>query len=387
VKDPGAFAHGNKYIVQLLFDSIEDLGGDVSKLARTDAGHFAGDTMPFRDWDAADITNPGPNDYVVPFRCAKCHSATGLPEFLSAGGTVVVDGRGNTLTAGIGPQHSANGFMCSTCHNEAAWPERYAVASVTFPSGKTVSYAKDADGKLVADESNLCLLCHQGRESTTSVNNALRGKEDDTPDKSLSFKNIHYLGAGATVFGADAAGGYQYADKAYNGLNAHPTNKCADCHDVHELEPKVEACKACHGDKPVEEIRMVATDWDGDGDTTEGVAGELETLTEALYAEIEKYAEETAGTPIVYDSHSHPYFFVDADKDGEADKDDKGALVRYASFTPRLMRAAFNYQYAQKDPGAFVHNPQYVIQLLIDSIADLGGNASGFTRPEPPAAP
>ena len=53
VKDPGAFAHGNKYIVQLLFDSIEDLGGDVSKLARTDAGHFAGDTMPFRDWDAA----------------------------------------------------------------------------------------------------------------------------------------------------------------------------------------------------------------------------------------------------------------------------------------------------------------------------------------------
>ncbi len=35
--------HGNKYIVQLLHDSIEDLGGDVSKLAREDAGHFAGD--------------------------------------------------------------------------------------------------------------------------------------------------------------------------------------------------------------------------------------------------------------------------------------------------------------------------------------------------------
>jgi hypothetical protein len=34
IKDPGAFAHGNKYIVQLLYDSIEDLGGDVSKLAR-----------------------------------------------------------------------------------------------------------------------------------------------------------------------------------------------------------------------------------------------------------------------------------------------------------------------------------------------------------------
>lgn len=387
VKDPGAFAHGNKYIVQLLYDSIEDLGGDVSKLARTDAGHFAGDTLAFRDWDAADIANPTPADYVVPFRCAKCHSATGVPEFLQAGGTVVVDGRGNTLTAGIGTQHSANGFMCSTCHNEENFPERYAIASVTFPSGKTVSYAKDADGKLVADESNLCLLCHQGRESTTSVNNYLRGKEDDAADPGISFKNIHYLGAGATVFGADAAGAYQYPDKEYVGLNQHPVNKCADCHEVHELEVKVEGCKACHGGAELEKIRMVDTDWDGDGDTTEGVKGEIDTLAEALFAEIQKYATETAGAGIVYDAHTYPYFMLDADGDGEPDKNDKGANLAYNAWTPRLMRAAFNYQYSQKDPGAFTHNPQYVIQFLIDSIADLGGNIGGFTRPEVPAAP
>jgi hypothetical protein len=386
VKDPGAFAHGNKYIVQLLFDSIEDLGGDVSKLARTDAGHFAGDTLAFRDWDAADITNPTPADYVVPFRCAKCHSATGLPEFIGAGGTVVVDGRGNTLTAGIGPQHSANGFMCSTCHNEEKFPERYAIASVTFPSGKTLSYAKDADGKLIADESNLCLLCHQGRESTTSVNNYLTGKEDDTADKSISFKNIHYLGAGATVFGGDAAGAYQYPEQAYVGLNQHPVNKCADCHDVHALEVKTEGCKACHGDIEPEKIRMAATDWDGDGDTTEGVKGELDTLAEALFAEIQKYATETAGAGIVYDAHTYPYFMLDADGDGQPDQNEQGGNLAYNAWTPRLMRAAFNYQYSQKDPGAFVHNPQYIIQFLIDSISDLDGNVSGYTRPEVPAA-
>src|SRR6185295_9670237 len=51
VKDPGAFAHGNKYIVQLLYDSMQDLGGDVSEMSRTDAGHFAGNTTPFRNWD------------------------------------------------------------------------------------------------------------------------------------------------------------------------------------------------------------------------------------------------------------------------------------------------------------------------------------------------
>ncbi|HET7090976.1 MAG TPA: cytochrome c3 family protein [Anaerolineae bacterium] len=383
-KDPGAFAHGNKYIVQLLYDSIEDLGGDVSGLARTDAAHFAGDTLPFRDWDA--------DDYTVPFRCVKCHTAQGMPTFVKNGGSVVVDGRGTTVTTGVGAMPSSNGFMCTTCHNAEAFPERYAIAQVTFPSGKTLSFAQDADGKNVADDSNLCILCHQGRESSTSVDNYLSGKEDDTPDGNLSFKNIHYLSAGATLFGAEAAGGYQYAGKIYVGQNMHaqPTgavNKCKDCHDVHALEPKVETCQGCHGTDQVEEIRAPGdtVDYDGDGDTTEGTKGEMDTLAEALYAQIQTYAETTAGTPIVYDTHSFPYFFVDADKNGEPDQDDEGASVRYNAFTPRLMRAAYNYQYSQKDPGAFIHNPKYVFELLIDSIADLGGDVSAYTRPEAPA--
>ncbi len=375
LKDPGAFAHGNKYIVQLLYDSIADLGGDVSALARTDAGHFAGDTMPFRDWD---------DTGTVPYSCAKCHSATGMPQFVASGGTVVVSGSGSTLTTGVGPQPSANGFMCVTCHDGANFPNRYAIAQVTFPSGKTVSFAKDADGKNVADDSNLCILCHQGRESSTSVNNALRGKEDDTPDKAISFKNIHYLAAGATVFGKDAAGAYQYPDKEYVGQNVtHPVNKCADCHDVHALQPKVELCEGCHPGVEIEDIRAPedSTDYDGDGNAAEGTHDEIATLAEALYAEIQTYAETTAGTPLVYDSHGYPYFFVDADKDGKVDKDDKGASVRYNAWTPRLLRAAFNYQYSQKDPGVFVHNPKYAIQFLIDSIEDLGGDVSKYTRP------
>jgi hypothetical protein len=291
------------------------------------------------------------------------------------------------VTTGVGSMHPSNGFMCSTCHNEEKFPERYAIASVVFPSGKTVSFGgKDADGKFVADDANLCILCHQGRESTLSVNNYLKGKEDDTTDKSISFKNIHYLGAGATLFGADAAGAYQYDKKEYLGQNQHPLGKCTDCHDVHALEVKVEACKACHGDKVPEDIRMVATDWDGDGNTTEGVKGEIDTLAEALYAQIQTYAKDTAGAGIVYDAATYPYFMLDANGDGQPDKDDKGAIIRYNAWTPRLLRAAFNYQYSQKDPGAFVHNPQYVIQFLIDSIGDLGGKVSGFTRPEVPAA-
>src|SRR5690606_2171255 len=85
LKDTGAYAHGNKYIVQLLYDSIADLGGDVSKLARDDAGHFAGNTEAFRHWDGEEEGNG-----TVPYGCVKCHTAGGLPEYIANGGTTVI---------------------------------------------------------------------------------------------------------------------------------------------------------------------------------------------------------------------------------------------------------------------------------------------------------
>ena len=358
LKDPGAFAHGNKYIIQLLHDSIEDLGGDVSNFTRDDAGHFAGNTEAFRHWDA---------EGEVEGACAKCHSATGLPQFIKEGTTI-----SNELS---------NGFMCSTCHNEEAWPERYPVDSVTFPSGATVSFGgQDADGNFVADDGNLCIECHQGRSSKLTVDRAIASSgaaDADSPaaeGKQLRFSNIHYFAAGATLFGADVQGAYMYDGKEYaDYFDEHPLNKCQDCHDVHALEPKVEACAGCHGDSEVEAIRMSAPDYDGDGDTTEGVKSELDALAEALYAQIQAYGE-TAGTPIEYNAAAYPYFFGG---DGEG----------FAAWTPRLLKAAYNYQYYQKDPGAFVHNGKFVAQILIDSIEDLGGDVSTYVRPEVETAP
>lgn len=374
LKDPGAFAHGNKYIVQLLVDSIADLGGDTSKLARTDAGHFAGNTLAFRDWD---FDNDGNPLYTVPFGCVKCHTAEGLPTFLKDGGTTVVTSTGTTSTTGVQSMPSSNGFLCSTCHNTEAFPELYTVKSVVFPSGKTVSFGgKDADGAFVADDGNLCISCHMGRESTTSVNNALRGKDADVVDAKIRFKNIHYFAAGATIFGGDVQGAYQYEGKTYVGQNMHADeagkmNKCQDCHDVHALEPKVESCETCHSTTDPTAVRETDVDYDGDGDVTEGIKGEVDTLAEALYAELQAYTTANGGV-VSYDPAAYPYFFG---ADGKA----------YATWTPRLLRAAFNYQYSQKDGGGYVHNNKYIIQILIDSIEDLGGNVSTYTRPEVPA--
>jgi len=374
IKDPGAFAHGNKYIVQLLVDSIADLGGDTSTLARTDAGHFAGDTLAFRDWD---FDNDGNPLYTVPFGCVKCHTAQGLPTFLKDGGTTVVTSTGSTSTTGVQSMPSSNGFLCSTCHDEANWPNRYEVKSVVFPSGKTVSFGgKDADGNFVADDGNLCISCHMGRESTTSVNNALKGKDADAVDAKIRFKNIHYFAAGATIFGGEVQGAYQYEGKEYVGQNMHADkdgkmNKCQDCHDVHALEPKVETCETCHSTTDPAAVRETDVDYDGDGDVTEGIKGEVDTLAEALYAQLQVYAAANGGA-IEYNAAAYPYFFG---ADGKA----------YATWTPRLLRAAFDYQYSQKDGGGYVHNPKYIIQILIDSIEDLGGDVSTYTRPEVPA--
>jgi hypothetical protein len=58
---------------------------------------------------------------------------------------------------------------------------------------------------------------------------------------------------------------------------------------------------------------------------------------------------------------------------------------RYQSWTPRLLKAAYNYQVAAKDRGGYVHNPAYLLQLLHDSLQSLSErvkiDTSGLQRP------
>jgi hypothetical protein len=359
-KDPGTFAHGGKYIFQLMYDSIEDLGGDVSNLHRIDHGHFAGSEEAFRHWD---------EDGAVPASCARCHSADGLPTYLAEGVNISTE--------------PANGFLCSTCHtdSEYAIPE---VAEVEFPSGATVSLEDDVTSPAM----QLCLNCHQGRASTVSVNSRIAGIAADTVDDSLSFINVHYFAAGATVFGTDVQGGYEYDGKTYNGRFEHVSGiqTCTDCHDTHALEVKYESCGACHDEvstaDDLEAIRIAQDDFDGDGNTDEGLAGEIETMQEILLEAIYEYVGGVSGADaIVYDASAYPYFFIDTNANGASDPGEAIFPNQYATWTPRLVQATYNYQYTAKDPGGFAHNGAYVLQLLYDSIESIGGDVSGMTRP------
>ena len=362
-KDPGEFAHGGKYTIQLLYDSIEDLNmalstpTDMSAMHRIDHGHFAGSEEAFRHWD---------EEGFVPGSCSKCHSAAGLPLFVEQGVTI--------------NQPTANGLNCATCHNDLETFSRYEVSEVTFPSGATVTMAL-AEDDTAGMESNLCINCHQGRSSTISVDRVIGDAGGDDLLEGARFQNVHYFAAGATLFGNEVQGAYQFAGNDYLGRNEHVGryDSCVECHDTHALEVVAENCADCHdGVTTIEslmDIRESEVDFDGDGDVEEGIAGEIATMADVLYVAMQDY---TAANPdlgaIVYDSHAYPYFFVDTDGDGAGDEN-------YGTWTPNLLRAAYNYQYVQKDPGAFAHNGQYVLQFLYDSIAAVGGDTSAMTRP------
>jgi hypothetical protein len=305
---------------------------------------------------------------MVPADCSKCHSAAGLPMFLENEATIAVP--------------SANGFECATCHDDVANFTRFQVEEVTFPSGATAAFENL--------DANLCLQCHQGRVSSVQVDEAIEQADvdDDTVSEALGFQNPHYFAAGATLWGSEVAGAYQYADQEYVGRFMHVPDydTCVGCHNTHGLTVKVEECSQCHTGVETEEdltgIRMDmagATDYDGDGDSSEGIAGEIETMHEMLYEAIQAYAAETAGTAVVYNGQRHPYFFIDANENGEPDPDETD---RYNAWTPSLLRAAYNYQWVAKDPGAFAHNSNYIMQILYDSLDAMGADVSGMVRPE-----
>lgn len=378
-KDPGNFAHNAKYHIELLYDSINALNQelpepvDLGQARRDDSGHFDSTAEAFRHWDI---------EGEVPATCTKCHTADGLPFFLQH----------ETLIA----QEPADSLNCATCH-EGVETGEFAIrelTEVTFPSGAVISFGEGTP-------SNLCLNCHQGRESTVSVNTAIQraGVGDDEVSESLNFRNPHYFAAGATLFGTEAMGAYEFADHEYSGRNEHVRrfDECNDCHNEHSLEIRFEECADCHENVDIvsaADVRLIRADedlldadpvdYDGDGDIEEPIAAEIESLHTALLAVIQAYAADTIGTPIIYDSHSYPYWFVDGNGNGAADEGEVSGDTRYASWTPALLRAAYNYQYAAKDPGAFAHNPRYIIQVLYDSIESLGGEeaVATFVRAE-----
>ncbi|MDP4033978.1 MAG: polyheme membrane-associated cytochrome C [Pseudorhodobacter sp.] len=317
-------------------------------------------TQLVEEWLASphgDYTSPSftywNKDGEVPVACAACHSQPGFIDWLGAdGSTPGVVSHPAAINAPIG---------CASCHTSAA----HALDSVAFPSGVTVEGL---------GSSAVCTVCHQGRQSGDNVAMATQGIDEDKVTPDLAFLNVHYGVAAAVMHGAAVRGGFHYPGKTYVGRFTHvpSANTCVACHDAHTTQVATDGCMSCH--RGVENIRDIRTrhgDFDGDGDAARGIHAEIMGLRGQLYAAIQTYGTEVAKAPIGYADGTFPYFFNDSDGDGQIGPDEAIFPNRYQSWTPRLLKAAYNYQVAKKDAGGYVHNPTYMLQLLHDSLESL----------------
>ncbi|MHA6347513.1 cytochrome c3 family protein [Roseivivax sp. CAU 1761] len=306
------------------------------------SSHADAASRAFRHWD---------DQPEIPAACAHCHSGEGFRDFHGLDGTNagVID---NPITPG--------GVVdCGTCHD----PGLSAVREVTLPSG-VVHPVQGAEAS--------CLTCHQGRTSGADVERAIAGMPLDETSPELRFINPHYAVAAATSLGGYGKSGYEYSDRQYSGqfFHARPIETCNSCHDPHTLEVEIDVCRTCHDNNDFIKIRVARQSYDGRGNTTQGIRADINANAETLMRLIEEYMIKVAQAPVVYDGSRYPYFFEDANLDGRPDMTNDGP-VPYANWTPRSLRAAFNWKFVTADSGNYAHNPPYALELLYDTIFDL----------------
>ncbi len=393
LKDPAGFIHNGTYLSQLFYDSIVALGGtptvnvpgrgeyaiegaEIGTLLKSQqwqiSGHGAAGTEPFRHWDG-DYEPDGYTPSGIPGSCTKCHSTPGFAEYAMG-----------DPTTGTMPTTTVD---CWSCHNEFNLFDdpstRYsdlatnpALEPVVFPSGDTATFNND---------SNMCMGCHQGRASGVTVADATPNSTVQTPTDydSYDFINIHYYAAGATLFGSVVNAGYEYTGSTYRGQNTfvglHTQDgrtlvDCVGCHmnasddtdqkQRHTFLPRVEDCNLCHS-----------------GDSFPTLSGspednffDIEVMVGDLYAAIQDYAANGGlpqSSPVFYDPLAYPYWFKD---------NGQGANFgnRYTDFDFDMLTAAYNYQVALKDPAGYIHNGDYIKQLLFDSTCAMGGTPMTF---------
>lgn len=341
-------------------ESIDDITAKWSL-----SGHADTTSESFIHWDEDEPA-------VIPGSCAKCHSLYGYLDYLGADGSAVLEVNETAKTGSV--------LYCNTCHNETA----HTLDKVVFPGGAEISGL----GRWAN-----CMRCHQGRTSTATVRGATEGLDVDEVSTELRFINVHYAIAAATRYGSEASVGYEYEGRDYVGWYPHTKDydACTECHDAHSTQINPAMCEPCHSNvtnySDLFDIRVDKVDYDGNGTIDEGILAEINTLHTTLYKAIQTYAAEVTGTPIVY-ANNFPYWGIDSNGNNEADPDEVSGANQYNAWTPRLLRAAYNYHYVLQDPGGFTHNPKYILQLLYDAVENLGDHEqveldiANFVRPE-----
>ncbi|MBI5102957.1 MAG: hypothetical protein HZB33_14160 [Nitrospirae bacterium] len=334
--------------------------------------------------------------------CQRCHTTTGVIaylDFLRAAGSSVDPSK---FVGPIAPDANFRPQMlqCNGCHsNNKGGLRNPGRVAETYADGAIIRY--DDMGN-----SNLCLVCHVGRESGGSIT-AKTGNWG-----SIGFINSHYLSAGGTLFGTT---GYEFTGINYDNVPFFLHDKigregswasidavegiagtgaltgkqgpCISCHmsfninsEKHTFLPL--AVERNDPDHPLKITRVTdirstlcATCHRGAYALTVAEFEEQKTLLAEAMEAFDAQLKQRG----YFWADSNPYFFKSAGNTARTN-----AVINWLSpFDADItgnttgknnMGAAFNFNLIEHDPGAFVHNRYYVKKLIYDSIDWLDDN-------------
>ncbi|HEY3308841.1 MAG TPA: hypothetical protein VGJ93_10350 [Desulfuromonadaceae bacterium] len=268
-----------------------------------------------------------------------------------------------------------------------------------------------------AGNASICIFCHQGRESGLSLfqDKLAAGR----PLTGANFKNNHYLGTAAMLWGVNA---YEFANKTYTANVSHQQTNCTGCHmgnptepvrvGGHTWKPNGANCTTCHPGI------TAATNLSNDpgagflagnratADTTNYSGNPASISIGSQIQDLQNYIIALmAAQGLFYDDTTNPYYFNVALTSVNGVADNHAGANTFTAWTLPLYKAAFNLAIAAKanpsaaksttyvlngagirvpntsitlvaNKSAAVHDFKYVIQLLMDSYENLYNNSS-----------
>ena len=282
--------------------------------------------------------------------CQGCHEgvaalhrlsdAVGLSSFYGGGAI----SREDTTEISLQP------VVCQTCHN----PHINDNPGQLITTADVHLVTANGESPVITDggTGKLCMHCHHARNSAEEQIES--GESHFGPHASLQADMM----AGKSAYHGVADQSFTWADPSH----LHVQNSCKTCHlntmeyiseenpakTGHYFFATVEACKNCHG--PISDFNDIKAleDFDGDG-VIEGIQSEVAGLLDILREEIVSSGlDTTAG-------------FVEA-------------LGDTTKSTEQQRAAGFNWVFVSEDKSLGIHNPDYTIQLLQQSIQYITGS-------------
>lgn len=305
----------------------------------------------YTEWEESAHAHALENHGAESGNCQGCHEGLAGLYYLSGdlnefygSGAIEVDRPDTTLFP----------INCQTCHDShrsdhPGQIRTMADIHLAAANGMNPIVTEGGTGKL-------CMHCHHARRSAdTQLEN---GYSHFGPHASPQADMV----AGYTGYTGVAPGDFNWAGSSHLNIE----NSCRTCHinmrDYdgttavvgHSFEPTVEACAPCHGAVASFDEIMALDDFDGDG-TVEGLRLEVMGLMHELEHQlVEAGLDTTGGVGIL------------------------GALGDPERSTYVMREAGFNLAFVEEDWSEGIHNPDYAVQLLQQSLIHLTGDTKNM---------